>query len=1000
MPKDTSQQLTKANLKAKDYYDDIQSEISDQTASTSLVRSSSSYQQSTNTTLSNSSGENDKFEDTSNDNDNMEEGYTSRENDLESSTSSDRNQNDNSLLNLSQQSNDPPVYKRLTRTVQSYLQATETARNFVSIKMTGHRVKRLSTFNLRKAKSNDSSSHNIKKFETKNILLNSLLQNYSQSRSLRSKYNSKSNIHPKNVAKNILKLKNLFSNFESYFVTILMSSDENFDLENKNNSLIDNSETNLSDENPPEDKNERKHPDFYTCPLCSHCLSEPVTLICGCTYCKYCLREYYAFKSNSNSKDKTDVKSKSIYKSLENISYIPEFSSDSEINLEKERLPIQVDCFNCGKKHEKNNPDQLKVNTLIALIVEKLWTPNLLIKKLRNDIRSFVVFDLENTGKINVGKYEYLYKQAMDKDRSNPQLLADLFFINHLSGNDKKALEYANEITILRPDWIIGYYFKTIIYGKKNNRDELKKNLQTCLKIDPTLHHLKTYLDSLCDITESNARADHQNKVNNLRKKDSEHFHGIIKPRPVLHTTLRKKLTHIKKIDSQSFDSITSTRTFLNKKNTHSLDNKQSNESSLELCSYKSSNSAFSNQIVDSSNEHNLQKPKSQSLDGLNANILTDDKEASDREEINNLLDENSSDFRRNESNFESTREFFINPNLLTTSDLECSLCYRLIYNPVSTPCGHSYCSSCLDRSLDHQDKCPLCKSSLADYLAERRQFQTVFIDSLIKNYFVVEFEDRKSQHIEELNELTNNENEVPIFVCTLALPFAPCPLHIYEPRYRLMLRRAIEAGSNQFGMCMYGESTPYHFTEYGCMLEIQNYQFTRDGRAVVATVGGRRFKVIKVNNKDGYYVAKVAWVIDKRVEDEAEKAELQSLHDEVYTLATNWYSFIPAPQKQKIFEIYGISEMPVPEENIQDNDNGPLWSWFLLNILPLDNDFQYRFLTKTSLKERLRQIKRIVLVLLSPLDRSLVTSNSDSRNTDRSAAGTENNQNTNHNIS
>ena len=125
------------------------------------------------------------------------------------------------------------------------------------------------------------------------------------------------------------------------------------------------------------------------------------------------------------------------------------------------------------------------------------------------------------------------------------------------------------------------------------------------------------------------------------------------------------------------FFSLASTRTFLNKKNTHSLDNKQSDESSLELCSYKSSNSAFSNQIVDSSNEHNLQKPKSQSLNGLNANILTDDKEASDREEINNLLDENSSDFRRNESNFESTREFFINPNLLTTSDLECSLCYR-----------------------------------------------------------------------------------------------------------------------------------------------------------------------------------------------------------------------------------------------------------------------------------------------------------------------------------
>lgn len=88
-----------------------------------------------------------------------------------------------------------------------------------------------------------------------------------------------------------------------------------------------------------------------------------------------------------------------------------------------------------------------------------------------------------------------------------------------------------------------------------------------------------------------------------------------------------------------------------------------------------------------------------------------------------------------------------------------------------------------------------------------------------------------------------------------------------------MMLRRAIESGSRQFGMCMYGERMPYHFNEYGCMLEIRNYQFTRDGRAVVATVGGRRFKVLKVNNKDGYYVAKVQWVTDARVTDEAEKA-------------------------------------------------------------------------------------------------------------------------------
>ena len=36
----------------------------------------------------------------------------------------------------------------------------------------------------------------------------------------------------------------------------------------------------------------------------------------------------------------------------------------------------------------------------------------------------------------------------------------------------------------------------------------------------------------------------------------------------------------------------------------------------------------------------------------------------------------------------------------------------------------------------------------------------------------------------------------LPIFVCSLALPHAPCPLHIFEPRYRLMIRRALESGA------------------------------------------------------------------------------------------------------------------------------------------------------------------------------------------------------------
>lgn len=48
---------------------------------------------------------------------------------------------------------------------------------------------------------------------------------------------------------------------------------------------------------------------------------------------------------------------------------------------------------------------------------------------------------------------------------------------------------------------------------------------------------------------------------------------------------------------------------------------------------------------------------------------------------------------------------------------------------------------------------------------------------------------------------LTKN---IPIFVCTMSFPGIPCPLHVFEPRYRLMIRRCQESGTRRFGMCIY----------------------------------------------------------------------------------------------------------------------------------------------------------------------------------------------------
>ena len=45
------------------------------------------------------------------------------------------------------------------------------------------------------------------------------------------------------------------------------------------------------------------------------------------------------------------------------------------------------------------------------------------------------------------------------------------------------------------------------------------------------------------------------------------------------------------------------------------------------------------------------------------------------------------------------------------SDDVECSLCSNLLFEPVTTPCGHSFCRACFARTTDHSNKCPLCRT-------------------------------------------------------------------------------------------------------------------------------------------------------------------------------------------------------------------------------------------------------------------------------------------------
>ncbi|XP_059845232.1 LON peptidase N-terminal domain and ring finger 1, like isoform X1 [Hypanus sabinus] len=334
---------------------------------------------------------------------------------------------------------------------------------------------------------------------------------------------------------------------------------------------------------------------------------------------------------------------------------------------------------------------------------------------------------------------------------------------------------------------------------------------------------------------------------------------------------------------------------------------------------------------------------------------------SSDQEIKDTIIWKNKHQKQNTEQLCDSFSESILRKDQIDVSDFECSLCMRLFLEPVTTPCGHSFCKGCLERSLDHSPMCPLCKDSLKEYLENRKFSVTCILKELIARYLPEELYERQKIHDEETAELTHLTKNVPIFVCTMAYPTVPCPLHVFEPRYRLMIRRCIDTGTKQFGMCI---NDPQHgFTDYGCMLHIRSIHFLPDGRSVVDTVGGSCFKVLERGQKDGYYTANIEYLKDVKVTGE-ELGELTDLHDKVYVQACNWFQNLKSRFRSQILQHFG--SMPEKEEDIQGPLNGPAWCWWLLAVLPVDPRYQLSVLSMTSLKNRLIKIQNILIYFSS----------------------------------
>ena len=216
-----------------------------------------------------------------------------------------------------------------------------------------------------------------------------------------------------------------------------------------------------------------------------------------------------------------------------------------------------------------------------------------------------------------------------------------------------------------------------------------------------------------------------------------------------------------------------------------------------------------------------------------------------------------------------------------SAADYECALCLRLLYAPCTLRCGHSFCLRCCSALYDaRQSKCPTCRRVLPLHGSAADMASSLTLSRLLEATFPAEYEARRKEDAAEAGDEATEpagggegaagefgEAVLPIFYLDPMLPRQRLQLNIFEPRYRLMVRRCLE-GSRRFGMVGVGWQSPLRHMgggggmRYGVEVEIVESEPQPDGRYHIEVLArGRRFEIDGATwEQDGYAMANVRW--------------------------------------------------------------------------------------------------------------------------------------------
>jgi Lon protease-like protein len=196
--------------------------------------------------------------------------------------------------------------------------------------------------------------------------------------------------------------------------------------------------------------------------------------------------------------------------------------------------------------------------------------------------------------------------------------------------------------------------------------------------------------------------------------------------------------------------------------------------------------------------------------------------------------------------------------------------------------------------------------------------------------------------------------DDLPIFpLGSVLFPGAVLPLHIFEDRYKKMMRYAVENGG-RFGLsyredAAVGRESIPELGSTGCVARINAVMPLDDGRMNIISTGLVRYRVLAFNQVKPYILARVEPFRD----DPEPDIDLTRPLNETIDLVKEFLEIA-----QRLDESGGTSITELPE----DPEDASL---IIASALPLESRSKQALLEMTSARFRLSRLKQVITRML-----------------------------------